>query len=208
MSDPHSMRILLICGDKRIAASTRTTLAEIGIDAVDGSGAVEEVQRRNAQADALVIWNRQLRRMTRRWPQEIAWLGRRMPLIVALGLEETGSLADTAHLVNGVVFPEINLRRLAAIVQVARSGYLLLPDTIDGAALKRCALHPSGRHRITALENDVLEALAEGLTNRQISRRLELTDSAVKRLVHDALRKLHFENRTQAALYARFDRQN
>jgi DNA-binding NarL/FixJ family response regulator len=207
MSDPPSMRILVICDDRRIAASAMATLAGIGIDALDAGGAVAEARRRNAQADALLIWNRPLRRMARRCPQEIARLSRLMPVIVALGLEETGSLAGTAPLVNGIVFPEINLRRLGAIVGVARSGYLLLPGAIDSERLKRSALHAGGRNDITTSENAVLAGLAEGMTNRQIAQKLALNDSTVKRLVHDALRKLRFENRTQAALYQRFDRE-
>jgi DNA-binding NarL/FixJ family response regulator len=146
--------------------------------------------------------------MTRRAPQAIERLRRRMPLIAALALDETRLLADTAHLINGIVFPEINLQRLGAIIGVARAGYLLLPAELDRLRLTRCAASGALDCAFTAHENEVLAALAHGLTNHQIAQQLAMTDSAVKRLMHEALRKLRFENRTQAALYARFDREH
>jgi DNA-binding NarL/FixJ family response regulator len=146
--------------------------------------------------------------MTRRAPQAIERLRRRMPLIAALALDETRLLADTAHLINGIVFPEINLQRLGAIIGVARAGYLLLPAELDRQRLTRCAASGASDRAFTVHENEVLAALAHGLTNHQIAQQLAMTDSAVKRLMHEALRKLRFENRTQAALYARFDREH
>ncbi|MGH7036445.1 MAG: helix-turn-helix transcriptional regulator [Stellaceae bacterium] len=198
------MRILLICGDRRVSDATRAALAETGIDALDAD---DEAGRSDEPAEALVIWTAPLRRMTRREPQAIERLRRRMPLIAALTLDETRLLADTAHLINGIVFPEINLQRLGAIIGVARAGYLLLPAELDRQPLARCTASGASDRAFTAHENEVLAALAHGLTNRQIAQRLAMTDSAVKRLMHEALRKLRFENRTQAALYARFDRE-
>jgi DNA-binding NarL/FixJ family response regulator len=203
MSDP-AMRILLICGDRRVSDATRAVLAETGIDALEAD---DDAGWSDKPAEALVIWTQALRRMTRREPQAIERLRRRMPLIAALALDETRLLADTAHLINGIVFPEINLRRLGAIIGVARAGYLLLPAELDRQQLTRSTPSGASERAFTAHENEVLSALAHGLTNRQIAQHLAMTDSAVKRLMHEALRKLRFENRTQAALYARFDRE-
>jgi DNA-binding NarL/FixJ family response regulator len=199
------MRVLLMCSDKRRLASTTRTLAAIGIDAVDARASG---MRGEIAADALVIWRRTLHRMLRRAPEEIARLARRMPLIVALETGESGALDEAAYLVNGIVFPDLNLDRLGAIVEIARFGYLLLPAAFGGARL-----HPStsraGRYRgITALERRVLDALAEGSTNREIARQLALSDSAVKRVIREALRKLRLDNRIQGAIYARLERRH
>jgi DNA-binding NarL/FixJ family response regulator len=48
----------------------------------------------------------------------------------------------------------------------------------------------------------VLRLIAEGLSNKQIARRLNLTEGTVKGYVSQILAKLHLEDRTQAALYA------
>jgi len=199
------MRVLLMCGDKRLLASTTRTLAAIGIDAID---ARTSTTRSEIAADALVIWRRTLRRMLRRAPAEIARLARRMPLIVALESGEAGTLDDDAYLVNGMVFPDLNLERLGAIIEIARFGYLLLPAAIGGTRLHPSALRADRYRGITALERRVLDALADGSSNREIARQLALSDSAVKRVIREALRKLRLDNRIQGAIYARFERRH
>ncbi|CCH79069.1 Transcriptional regulatory protein devR (dosR) [Nostocoides japonicum T1-X7] len=50
-------------------------------------------------------------------------------------------------------------------------------------------------------ERRVLELIADGLTNRQIGRRLSLAEKTVKNYVTSVLAKLGLESRTQAAVY-------
>lgn len=52
-------------------------------------------------------------------------------------------------------------------------------------------------------ELEVLQWLASGVSNREISRRLYITESTVKRHVYNIFGKLNVRNRTQAALQAR-----
>lgn len=59
--------------------------------------------------------------------------------------------------------------------------------------------HPS----LTAREHEVLKLVAHGLTNRQISEKLSISEGTVERHVHDILSKLGVANRTEAAWYAR-----
>jgi two-component system, NarL family, nitrate/nitrite response regulator NarL len=54
---------------------------------------------------------------------------------------------------------------------------------------------------ITARELEIIQLVAEGLSNRQIGRRLSITEGTVKNQVHNALEKLHLDNRIQAASY-------
>jgi DNA-binding NarL/FixJ family response regulator len=60
----------------------------------------------------------------------------------------------------------------------------------------------SERESLTTRETDVLRLIAEGLSNKQIARRLNLTEGTVKGHVSQILAKLHLEGRTQAALHA------
>lgn len=50
-------------------------------------------------------------------------------------------------------------------------------------------------------ELEILRLVADGLTNRQIGRQLHITEGTVKNHVHNALHKLHMDNRIQAAAY-------
>ena len=58
------------------------------------------------------------------------------------------------------------------------------------------------RDELTGRETEVLKLIAEGLSNKQIARRLNLTEGTVKGYVSQVLAKLHLEDRTQAALHA------
>jgi DNA-binding NarL/FixJ family response regulator len=59
----------------------------------------------------------------------------------------------------------------------------------------------SARH-VTPRERDVLQLLAEGLTNREIAERLVVSEHTVHRHVTNILRKLDLPSRTAAAIYA------
>jgi DNA-binding NarL/FixJ family response regulator len=52
-------------------------------------------------------------------------------------------------------------------------------------------------------EQEVLQWLTSGASNREIGRRLYITESTVKRHVYNIFGKLNVCNRTQAALQAR-----
>uniref|UniRef100_UPI00115503E0 response regulator transcription factor n=1 Tax=Bacillus sp. S1-R5C1-FB TaxID=1973491 RepID=UPI00115503E0 len=54
----------------------------------------------------------------------------------------------------------------------------------------------------TSRENEVLQLLAKGMSNKEIACVLVITEKAVKAHVSSVLSKLHLSDRTQAALYA------
>ena len=61
---------------------------------------------------------------------------------------------------------------------------------------------PSELAALTEREREILELIAEGLTNRQIGERLHLAEKTVKNYVSSLLAKLGLERRTQAAVLA------
>ena len=54
---------------------------------------------------------------------------------------------------------------------------------------------------LTRREIEILQLVSEGLSNKEIGSRLSITEGTVKNHVHNALEKLHLENRIQAAAY-------
>lgn len=56
---------------------------------------------------------------------------------------------------------------------------------------------------LTSRERDVLDALGEGLRNKEIARKLFITEFTVKKHVSQILAKLDLSDRTQAAFLAR-----
>jgi two-component system, NarL family, response regulator LiaR len=61
---------------------------------------------------------------------------------------------------------------------------------------------PAAKSPLTEREAEILELLAQGLTNDQIAAKLILSERTVRTHVSNMLAKLHLANRTQAALYA------
>jgi DNA-binding NarL/FixJ family response regulator len=57
--------------------------------------------------------------------------------------------------------------------------------------------------QLTPREKEVLQKLSEGLSNKEIGLSLCISENTVKVHVKNILRKLHLQNRTEAATYAR-----
>ena len=67
----------------------------------------------------------------------------------------------------------------------------------SAGAARDAARKPTLSHR----ELEILQLVAQGLSNREIGSRLSITEGTVKNHVHNALHKLHMDNRIQAAAY-------
>lgn len=92
-----------------------------------------------------------------------------------------------------------------AIRTVAGGGTLISPAA---TARVRASLpiepHPTRNDtgvELTLRERQVLELIADGLTNRQIGERLKLAEKTVKNYVSELLAKLGMQRRTQAAVF-------
>jgi DNA-binding NarL/FixJ family response regulator len=88
-----------------------------------------------------------------------------------------------------------------AVVDVMDGKFYLSPS------LARQVLRPAGRQPgppgsspLTPRESQVLLLLAEGLSNKQLARQLEVSEHGVKRLVSSVLAKLNCPNRTLAVV--------
>ncbi|MGW4501090.1 response regulator [Micromonospora sp. NPDC004336] len=110
---------------------------------------------------------------------------------------------------------------ILAAVEAGAAGYLLkdappeeLAAAVRAAAAGRSALAPAVAHRLidrmrapgTALsrrETEVLQLVADGLSNQQISRRLHLSQATVKTHLVHVYGKLGVDSRTAAVAAAR-----
>jgi len=77
----------------------------------------------------------------------------------------------------------------------------LLKEIQTGTTKRSTSPAPPPGPSVTRRELEILQLVAEGLSNKEIGKRLSITEGTVKNHVHNALEKLHMENRIQAAAY-------
>ncbi|WP_323749552.1 response regulator transcription factor [Curtobacterium sp. VKM Ac-1393] len=102
---------------------------------------------------------------------------------------------------SGYVLKDIRGNNLVAAIRRAAGGAVLFPpETAERvrAAVTPNRLDPDG---LTLREQQILDLIVDGLTNRQIGDRLHIAEKTVKNNVTVLLGKLHLERRTQAAVY-------
>jgi DNA-binding NarL/FixJ family response regulator len=132
-------------------------------------------------------------------------------------------LAEHAEVKVVVLTTFADQRRILDALDAGASGYLLKdasPDEIlsairsvvaGGAPLDPKAARvlldaqraPKPERRLSAREREVLALLATGLANKQIARRLGITERTVKAHLTSIFQQLGVTDRTQAALWAR-----
>jgi two-component system response regulator DevR len=105
---------------------------------------------------------------------------------------------------SGYVLKQVRGNDLVDSVRRVARGQSLLDPTVTAAVLERLRRKPDddtdGIH-LTERERNVLDLLAEGLTNREIGERLYLAEKTVKNYVSNLLMKLGMHSRTEAAVY-------
>lgn len=88
-----------------------------------------------------------------------------------------------------------------AAVRAAAAGHAPLDPRVAGALLPTRRDAPGAD--LSAREREVLALIAEGLANKQIARRLDITERTVKVHVGNVFRRIGVADRTSAALWAR-----
>jgi DNA-binding NarL/FixJ family response regulator len=113
------------------------------------------------------------------------------------------------------VLKGVSARELVRIVRAVFAGerYItpelavgLLTEMAQGRQSAPSAVNPLDE--LTEREREVLEGVAEGLSNKEVGQRLHLSEKTVKHYMTNILQKLHARNRVEAALLIRQVTQN
>ncbi len=123
--------------------------------------------------------------------------------------DEREYLIETLNLgANGYMLKDSESASLiAAIINVYNGGTYVHPN-LAGELFKEINKkrdrenNKEGLDSLTRREYEVLCLIAEGLSNKEISDRLVISEKTVKNHVSSILRKLDLSDRTQAAIYA------
>jgi DNA-binding NarL/FixJ family response regulator len=103
--------------------------------------------------------------------------------------------------VDGYILKEAFPEELISALRLIHRGRKYYDPTVIEYVIKKES--PDGIRKLTARELDVLITLSEGLSNKEIAKKLVVTEFTVKKHISQILAKLHLSDRTQAALYAR-----
>ncbi|HEF1903324.1 TPA: response regulator transcription factor [Bacillus cereus] len=126
------------------------------------------------------------------------------------------SFSDQAHVLpalragaSGYILKDVEPDQLVEAIRSAYKGNIQLHPDIANVLLSQTlpVEEKEEEHSIqvdvlTARENEVLQLLAKGMSNKEIASVLVITEKTVKAHVSSILSKLNLSDRTQAALYA------
>ena len=104
---------------------------------------------------------------------------------------------------SGYLLKEIKSGELIESIRKVGSGYSLLDPTVTKRVLNKFRENGS-EDKWTKLSNQeqaILELISDGMTNRQISHVMSLSEKTIKNYVSSILNKLELSRRTQAATY-------
>ena len=108
--------------------------------------------------------------------------------------------ADDYSFISKDVAPEILVQSLR---QIARGRRLLALPTVDQAALReQSTITENALAVLTDRERQIMRLVSEGLSNKEIGRRLNITDGTIKVHLHHIFQKLEISNRTVLAAMA------
>jgi DNA-binding NarL/FixJ family response regulator len=101
----------------------------------------------------------------------------------------------------GYLLKDSEPEHVLAGIRSAGAGHTPLDPRIAGALLP--SRRPAPAATLSAREREVLDLVAEGLANKQIARRLGITERTVKVHLGNVFRRIGVSDRTSAALWAR-----
>jgi two-component system, NarL family, nitrate/nitrite response regulator NarL len=134
--------------------------------------------------------------------------------VVALAVPEVERevLACAEAGVAGYVTREGSIEDVVAAVESVARGEMLCSPRMAATLLQRVATLALERSpqsiesRLTRREIEILDLIDQGLSNKEIARRLTIELSTVKNHVHNVLEKLHVSRRSEAAARVRAER--
>ncbi len=124
--------------------------------------------------------------------------------IVVTGVreDESGVIDLVEAGIAGYATVEQPLAELVAVVAAATDGVLQCSPRVSAALAQRVVAlaavqRQSNGHTLTPREREIAALIADGLSNKQIARRLSIEPATVKNHVHNILRKLGVSRRDQ-----------
>jgi DNA-binding NarL/FixJ family response regulator len=208
--DPAPVRVLIVDDHPMVRAGLRSMLEPAGVEIVGEAGTGEEALRAAAAcAPEVVLLDLELPDL-----DGLAVLQRlkalaRSPAVLVITMHDDPALVRRAVEAgaSGYVLKGVGRRELLAALEAVRHGESVFDPSLLRATLSDTRPGPRPGSLVegvplTAIEQEMLRLVAEGLTNREIGKRLRWSVGTVKKYLQRTLEKLGASDRTQAAVEA------
>ena len=107
---------------------------------------------------------------------------------------------------DGYLLKDMEPEDLLAAIDEALNGRTVIGERLNGLLARAIREEATAKQRDTATltdrEKEILQGLAQGLSNKLIARNLDITEATVKVHVKNLLKKLGFHSRLEAAVWA------
>jgi DNA-binding NarL/FixJ family response regulator len=208
------IRILLVDDQPLFRSAIATLIAEQPDMAVVGEAenGLEGVEKAHALNPDLVVMDVEMPVMN--GVEAVRLIREQLPVIkvVMLTVSESDdhlldAIRNGAH---GYLLKDLRPEQLYGLLRSVMRDETPLSPAIAGRlvaeirssqAVRSAPLKEPDGPPLSRREIEILQLVADGLGNKEIGARLSITEGTVKNHVHNALEKLHLENRTQAAAY-------
>jgi two-component system nitrate/nitrite response regulator NarL len=195
------VRVLIVGEDTLARAGLSSLLAReegvVSVGQCSGEGAYRRAAALRAHA---ALWDLD-RRSAPEYPG-FSETARSLP-VLALTADSSRALEALASGARGVLPRDIGADRLASALRAVALGLRVLDETAAAAALRLDAGgHEPPLEPLTPRESEVLEQLSLGSTNKEIARRLGISEHTAKFHVNAILAKLDAASRTEAVVKA------
>jgi DNA-binding NarL/FixJ family response regulator len=133
-------------------------------------------------------------------------------LVLAFSLDEEQFFAAFAAGARGYLLKGVKEPQLLEAVHALHRGEGYVSPSLAAIMLTQPSLAKRGKGASTSLlaqltyrEGEIFKLLPAGLTNREIGRRLGVTENTIKRYFTRIFEKLHVRNRVEAAMLSRLE---
>jgi DNA-binding NarL/FixJ family response regulator len=210
----NKIRLLLI-EDNRLLREGLTAMlnGQPDIEVVaalgDGENAVLKAQERKPQAVLLDLGLRSQNSL-----RVVELLKQKSPDVKVIVMDLIPVQADIVEFVkagvSGFLLKDATFEDFLRTIRSVAAGAKVLPPSLTGSLFSQIIEQAVGEGkvklieavRMTKREREVIELIAEGLSNKEISQRLNVATYTVKSHVHNILEKLALHTRLQVASYA------
>jgi DNA-binding NarL/FixJ family response regulator len=197
-----ALHVFIVAGDPLVRTGLASLLDDGSAARVVGQGAPgEDLSGALAAAQPdVVVWD--FGSDSPAAPDQIVAVDPSMPVVALIGRETDAAEAFAAG-ARGVLLRNIEAGSLLTALHGVAGGLLVLDPALTSATVPaRDRESPPSVEELTPREVEVLQLLAEGLPNKQVARRLGLSEHTVKFHVNAILSKLDAHSRTEAVTRA------